>query len=233
MPGLYPPASSLLDRTVPPEPGLADTALRPGGRDDTVRRWCLPVLLAALVTAGAYTLGVRRASPQATALPGAVDIGFVRDMSIHHAQAVTLAMIALDRATVPAVRDLAEDIAMEQQREIGVMAAWLDQWNPPTTTAPPMSWMNHPTATAPGADPPMPGMATRADVARLAVSRGRQADAQFCRLMLAHHVGGLHMIEEVVERGQRPEVIRLAERMRTGQRREVALLQTLVAELDS
>jgi len=45
--------------------------------------------------------------------------------------------------------------------------------------------------------------------------------------------GGLHMIEEVVERGQRPEVIRLAERMRTGQRREVALLQTLVAELDS
>jgi len=86
---------------------------------------------------------------------------------------------------------------------------------------------------APGADPPMPGMATRADVARLAVSRGRQADAEFCRLMLAHHVGGLHMIEEVVERGQRPEVIRLAERMRTGQRREVALLQTLVAELDS
>jgi uncharacterized protein (DUF305 family) len=189
------------------------------------------MLLAALVAAGAYTAGVRRAATPAVR-EGSVDVGFVRDMSVHHAQAVTLAMIALDRATVPAVRDLAEDIVMEQQREIGVFAGWLEQWNlPATTTRPPMWWMRHAANAAPDADPPMPGMATRAEVARLAVTRGRAADAEFCRLILAHHVGGLHMIEEVIERGNRPEVIGLAQRMRTSQRREVTQLNTLLAEL--
>jgi uncharacterized protein (DUF305 family) len=67
-------------------------------------------------------------------------------------------------------------------------------------------------------------------VARLAVTRGRAADVMFCRLMLPHHLGALHMIDEVVERGRRPEVIALAEQMRAAQQREIELLNRLLAQ---
>ena len=188
-------------------------------------------LLAALVlAAGGYAVGAagsRFDAPRSDS----VDAGFLRDMVVHHEQAVTLAMIVLSRATLPAVREMAHDIATSQQQEAGLMTGWLQQWGlPVSTTAPPMAWMAHPTATAADADPPMPGMATRRDVARLAVTRGRAADVLFCRLMRPHHLGALHMIDDVVERANRPEVIAIAGQMRAAQQREIDLLNRLLAE---
>lgn len=190
----------------------------------------LPLLVAALMlTVGGYAVGTAGARPD-TPRGDSVDVGFIRDMIVHHEQAVTLAMIVLSRATLPAVRDMAHDIAASQQREAGLMTGWLQQWGlPDSTTAPPMAWMRHPAAAATDADLPMPGMATRRDVARLAVTRGRAADVLFCRLMLPHHLGALHMIDEVVERGRRAEVIALAEQMRTAQEREIEQLNRLLA----
>jgi len=197
-------------------------------------RWksaSLAVLVAVLLAGAGYAVGVSRSSPGPIE-PTPVDVGFVRDMVIHHGQAVSLAMIMAPRATDPAVREMAAEIAKTQQFEAGQMTGWLEQWGQPTsTTAPPMSWMTHAPVTAAGADPPMPGMATRADVARLAVTRGPAADLMFCRLMQPHHLGGLHMIDEVIRRGRRPEVIALAEQMRTTQQREIIQLNRLVAEL--
>jgi uncharacterized protein (DUF305 family) len=128
---------------------------------------------------------------------------------------------------------MADEIATGQQREIGLMAGWLQQWHlADSTTAQPMAWMAHRPAAAPDADPPMPGMATRRDVARLAVTRGRQPDLLFCQLMLPHHLGALHMIDDVIARGKRPEVIALATQMRTGQQKEIILLSRLLTELN-
>ena len=201
------------------------------GRRALVARSILAVLTAVLLVTAGYTAGASRSAPdQAPVSP--VDAGFLRDMVVHHSQAVTLAMIVVGRATVPTVREMAGEIAKTQQREAGTMLGWLQQWNQPaSTTAPPMAWMTHPPATAPRADPPMPGMATRRDVARLAVTRGRSADLQFCRLMVPHHLGGLHMINEVIARGSRPEVIALAEQMRTTQQREITQLNKLLNQL--
>ena len=189
------------------------------------------VLAAVLLGTAGYLLGASRSTADAPR-DGSVDVGFLRDMMVHHAQAVTLAMIVDRRATVPAVREMADEIATGQEREVGVMAGWLQQWGlPDSTTAAPMAWMAHPPTAAPGADPPMAGMATRREVARLAVTRGRHADLLFCRLMLPHHLGALHMIDDVVARGSRPEVIALAAQMRTGQQKEIALLNRLLTEL--
>jgi uncharacterized protein (DUF305 family) len=190
----------------------------------------VPAVVAAVVLATAgYLVGASFSAPDVPRA-GSVDVGFARDMAVHHSQAVTLAMIIVQRGTVPAVREMAEEIATTQQREAGVMTGWLQQWRLPTSTAAPaMAWMAHPPATAIAEDPPMPGMATRRDVARLAVTRGRSADLLFCRLMLPHHLGGLHMIDEVIARGSRPEVIALAEQMRADQQREINQLHQLLA----
>jgi uncharacterized protein (DUF305 family) len=200
-------------------------------RRRVILRRVTAVLAAILLGMAGYLVGASRPVPR-TPRDGTVDVGFLRDMIVHHAQAVTLAMIVDERATVPAVREMADEIATGQQREAGVMAGWLQQWGlPDSTTAAPMAWMAHPPAAAPDADPPMPGMATRRDVARLAVTRGRQADLLFCRLMLPHHLSALHMIDDVIARGTRPDVIALATQMRTGQQKDINLLNRIVAEL--
>jgi len=183
------------------------------------RRW-LAALTVVLTAVAGYTAGAWQAAPD---VPGetSADVGFLRDMSVHHAQAVTLAALALDRVAEPALRDMAEEIVTTQQREIGVMAGWLEQWGLPATSAQPaMSWMGHPAA-----DRPMPGMATREEVARFAVARGPEAARRFRELMVPHHLGGLHMIDEVLRRGSRPEVRALAGRMRAAQQREIDQLR--------
>jgi uncharacterized protein (DUF305 family) len=214
-----------------PRPSVRRPAIR---RTATARRSILStaaaVLAAVLLGTGGYVLGVSRSTPAPA--DGSVDVGFLRDMMVHHAQAVTLAMIVERRATVPAVRDMADEIAVGQEREIGVMAGWLQQWGlPDSTTAAPMAWMAHRPEAVPGGDPPMPGMATRSEVARLAVTRGPQADLLFCQLMRPHHLGALHMIDDVLARGRRPEVIALATQMRAGQEKEITLLNRLITEL--
>jgi uncharacterized protein (DUF305 family) len=207
-----------------PPPGAA--------RRRAIRHRAAAVLVAVVLVAAGYLLGASRSTPEVPR-DGTVDVGFLRDMMVHHAQAVTLAMIVDQRATVPAVREMADEIATGQQREVGMMAGWLQQWGlSDSTSASPMAWMAHPPAAA-AVDPPMPGMATRRDVARLAVTRGRQADLLFCRLMLPHHLGALHMIDDVVARGSRPEVIALAAQMRTGQQKEINLLNRLLTELNT
>jgi uncharacterized protein (DUF305 family) len=204
-----------------------------GHRRQAILRRVTAVLAGVLLATSGYLLGAARSTPEVPQA-ASVDVGFLRDMMIHHAQAVTLAMIVDRRATVPAVREMADEIATGQQREVGLMAGWLQQWGiPESTTAPPMLWMAHAPAAAPDADPPMPGMATRRDVARLAVARGRRADLLFCELMLPHHLGALHMIDDEVARGNRPEVIALAEQMRTGQQKEISLLNRLLTELNT
>jgi uncharacterized protein (DUF305 family) len=190
-------------------------------------------LVAAVLVASGYAVGVWRGSPRYPA-ETSVDVGFARDMSVHHAQAVTLSQLANVRATLPAVRELAHDIVLSQQREIGVMAGWLQQWGvPESTQTPPMSWMTHQFVPEPDSDPPMPGMATRHEEAAFAVTRGLDVDRQFCKLMLRHHVGGLHMISEAIGRASRPETRALAQQMQTDQRREIVLLQQLLDHVDS
>ena len=59
------------------------------------------------------------------------DVRFARDMSAHHIQAVEMSVTLLKRARDPAVRLLAQDIALTQQAQIGQMSGWLMAWGRP------------------------------------------------------------------------------------------------------
>lgn len=160
---------------------------------------------------------------------GSADVGFARDMSSHHAQAVELGMIAYQRGTTDAVRSLGGDIAITQQGQIGVMQTWLDTWGVPrNSNDPPMSWI-------PGGDEMvngnlMPGMATREEMNQLLAATGEQVDILFLQYMLRHHLGGIHMADEVLARDPSPPVRELAEAMKRGQEAEVIVLQDLLEE---
>ena len=158
------------------------------------------------------------------------EAGFARDMSTHHAQAVEMGMIAFQKASLPEVRALGGDIALTQKGQIGVMSTWLKDWGlDVNTTRAPMSWM--PNGQAELVNNLMPGMATREEVAKLNSATGKQVDILFCQYMLRHHLGGIHMVDDVLAQHPRPEVAELAQTMKQNQTAEVSVLRTLLTQL--
>jgi uncharacterized protein (DUF305 family) len=173
-------------------------------------------------------------------------------MQTHHAQAVEMALIVRDKTTDPTIRTIAYDIATTQQQQIGQMYAWLHQWNlPQTSTEAPMSWMTGTTGhsgmtghsptptdkaatgdTATGSMPTgtMPGMATPQDLDRLRNLTGKQAEALFLRLMIAHHQGGVTMAQAALDTATTSTVRTLASSIVTSQMAEIALMKGLLDE---
>jgi uncharacterized protein (DUF305 family) len=158
------------------------------------------------------------------------EAGFARDMSTHHAQAVEMGMIAYQKASLPEVRTLGGDIALTQKGQIGVMSTWLKDWGLDVNTSrAPMSWM--PNGQAELVNNLMPGMATRDEVKKLENATGKQVDILFCQYMLRHHLGGIHMVDDVLAQHPRPEVAELAQTMKQNQTAEVSVLRTLLTQL--
>lgn len=160
------------------------------------------------------------------------DAGFARDMSAHHAQAVEMGMIAYQKATLPEVRTLGGDIAITQQGQIGVMSAWLKEWGlSPNSSEPPMAWMADGQRALNGNL--MPGMATREEIAKLRSATGEEVDILFCQYMLRHHIGGIHMVDELLKHDALPSVKELAETMKRNQTGEIQVLRSLLSRLRS
>jgi uncharacterized protein (DUF305 family) len=180
----------------------------------------LLVALAALLLGG---LAGYRLGQAATPAADSVDVGFARDMSVHHEQAVQMAALAYDRSDDPVVRLLAFDILTTQQGQIGIMSGWLDAWGVPwTTTGPRMAWMGMPTEGL------MPGMATTAQLDALRDADGAAADVLFLQLMIPHHVGGVDMAREAAAQAERASVRQLAAAMAEAQTSEIAYMNELL-----
>ncbi|MGH9155998.1 MAG: DUF305 domain-containing protein [Acidimicrobiales bacterium] len=201
---------------------LVDTV----GELSPARRWDDPMVLVALaaIVVGALWLGslvVPRAPSETSA-----EVGFARDMSVHHAQGVGLAELIRSRTTDAEVRTLATDIALAQQAQIARMSGWLQAWGvEPTGSGHAMEWMDHPT------NAPMPGMATPADLASLGSlgSAGSgEMEVSFLRLMIRHHRGGVLMARAVLARTDHPKVATLARAVVAAQRAEVAAMDQML-----
>lgn len=159
------------------------------------------------------------------------EAGFARDMSTHHAQAVEMGMWAYQKATNDEVRQMGYDIALTQQAQIGMMSIWLKDWHlEPTGSRPKMAWMPDGTKEL-SPDGLMPGMATDDQLEQLHNATGKDVDILFCQLMLRHHLGGIHMIDGVLQESHNSMVRQLAQTMKNNQQADVATLQRLLTEL--
>jgi uncharacterized protein (DUF305 family) len=156
-----------------------------------------------------------------TPADGSVEVGFARDMSVHHAQAVQMADIIRARTSDPRVQILATDIVLTQQNQIGRFQAWLEAWGVrPTSLDTPMQWMGPGMQMNP--DGQMPGMATRADLAELSTLDVPAAEVKFLQLMIVHHYAGVAMAESALTLSKDPLVDRLADTIVSGQYAEIA-----------
>lgn len=184
-------------------------------------------------------------SDRIAAKVNATDVGFARDMSIHHQQAVELSQAILERNPRPEIALLAGDILLGQTEQIGQMHGWLRVWGQQLTgTEPAMSWMQ-PASGAPsmGAHVPgsgqhaatagtMPGMTTRAQINRLATLSRQQAERSFLKLMIAHHRGGVEMATAASATARSPAVLALANGIIAAQTAEIGVMEQLLDDLN-
>lgn len=181
----------------------------------------LPVVAALLTVLAGLVAGGLLLAPQPPTEDSA-DVGFARDMSRHHAQAVAMAEAIRERTQDPELRSLTQDIALTQQAQIGMMSAWLDGWGySQGGSGPAMAWMGMPTTGL------MPGMATPEQVAELRSLPVDQAEDRFLSLMVAHHAGGVDMAKAGVALAEDPQVVALAQGIAAAQTSEIEYLQSL------
>jgi len=200
------------------------------------------VLAAVLLIAGGF-LGGRLSAGTAGATPttDSAAAGFLRDMQVHHAQAVEMALLIRDRTDDETLRTIAYDMAVTQAGQSGQMYGLLDAWGlPQRSSQPAMTWIGLPTIDGSGGgghqmDPSapggMPGLVTDEQLAELRSAMGEPAVRLFLELMIAHHQGGLEMAEAVLARTAQPQVVALATGIETAQRAEITVMRDLLAKL--
>lgn len=192
-------------------------------------RWVLGGLAVVLLLGIGYVGGL--ITPTLTA-PGnnSPEAGFARDMSTHHAQAVSMGLLEIENGQNPDIKGLAHEIVTAQQAEIGTMQEWLTEWHLlPTSDQRRMAWMPGPPVQI--VNGLMPGMASTAEMNELTTTTGKAEDILFCQLMLRHHEGGIHMAEGIIELTGNSEVKALAQSMVAGQQAEILDLTNYLKQL--
>ncbi|MGI8867287.1 MAG: DUF305 domain-containing protein [Mycobacteriales bacterium] len=163
------------------------------------------------------TTGTPAAGPHNTQ-----DVSFATDMIPHHAQAVTMAEMALTKATDPNVKKLAASIKAAQAPEIASMSGWLSGWGKPVPSG--SMPMHH-------GGMSMPGMMSDDDMASLNKATGAAFDKLWLTQMIRHHQGAIMMARTEHADGQNPDAKTLARSISASQSREISQMTHLLSTL--
>lgn len=222
---------------------MADNVAVLAGGDDTAEHrdiWDnVAILLVAAAVIGAVLAGAGVWLLMRPDTPGntSVEAGFARDMSLHHSQAVEMALIIRDTTQNEEIRTLATDIILTQQTQIGMMRGWLGAWDLPLNSdEPPMAWADMSGMNMSGQDMTMSGglmvgMATADEIQAFRGMTGVEADREFLRLMIAHHKGGIMMATAALDASDNTDVRQLAQSIVNGQQAEIDLMESLLARI--
>ncbi|MBV2362596.1 DUF305 domain-containing protein [Streptomonospora nanhaiensis] len=196
------------------------------------RRAAVPLVIALPLVAAALVAGYLLGRP-VQPIDSSADAGFLRDMSVHHSQAVDMSLIVLEEADDQVMRTVATDILRTQQEQIGRMQGWLVQWDLPARGArPAMEWMAGHGHHGSAEDMPdrMPGMATEADLEDLRAAEGEDAEILYLQLMIEHHEGGIEMAEAGADLAGEQMVADFAAGMAEAQQSEIDLMEDMLRE---
>jgi uncharacterized protein (DUF305 family) len=162
-------------------------------------------------------------SPPVAQAHNQADIAFAQGMIPHHAQAIAMSKMAVQRAVSPQVKDLAARIQAAQQPEIDQMSGLLRAWNAPVpSTNNPMGGMMGQMHGA------MPGMMSGGQMQQLGQDSGAAFDRMFLEMMISHHQGAITMAKTELSNGQNPDARQLAQRIIDAQQREITEMQNLL-----
>lgn len=144
------------------------------------------------------------------------EIHWLSMMIEHHQGAVDMAKLVETRAMHSELKAIAQNIIRDQNREIGDMTNWLEQWY---NTEPMMGMMHE---SMHGGMSGMSGM----DMGTLERLTGDEFDKAFLMMMHEHHRGAIAMAELVPTRATHTELKTLGENIITAQEAEIQQFMT-------
>jgi uncharacterized protein (DUF305 family) len=168
------------------------------------------------------------------------DVRFMRDMIVHHEQALEMAALVPGRTERPTIHLLARRIELAQHDEIAFMRRWLLQRGeevPPDADAPHAEHHEHDAHRHhhPGRDhhahADMPGMLTPEQMERLAAARGEEFDRLFLEGMIHHHRGAIVMVADLFaspDAAQESDIYGFATHVDADQQAEIDRMQSLL-----
>jgi uncharacterized protein (DUF305 family) len=189
-----------------------------------------------IVQPGAPGTPSRKLPPTTRAtLPPAsqADVEFMKEMIMHHAQAVEMTALIPSHTKNPELASLGARISRSQSDEIKFMKRWLDARG--ESTAMPMPGM--PEMDIPQAEVMlMPGMLTPQQMEALRNATGNDFDRLFLSGMIQHHNGALTMVKELFNTagaGQDADIFTFATDADNTQRAEIKIMQNMLRNGDS
>ena len=158
------------------------------------------------------------------------DVAFATDMIQHHAQALAMVDMTMNRTLDSEVRALAEDIRAAQAPEIETMSDWLQNWGEDV----PETMRDHANAHNNGdlggmEHGDMPGMMTEEDMTSLEGARDAQFQAMWLEMMIRHHEGAIEMAEAEQEDGRYKPATDLARDIVASQSNEIETMRKLLS----
>ncbi len=157
------------------------------------------------------------------------DVAFASEMIQHHAQALTMVDLTLERPLSPEVQALAEQIRAAQGPEIETMADWLTEWGEDV----PETMRDHSNAEQDMGDMgdlgDMPGMMSGDQMAALEESGDAEFEALWLEMMVEHHEGAVQMAEAERSEGRYQPAVDLAGEIVSSQTDEIATMRDLLS----
>ncbi|MBX7494369.1 DUF305 domain-containing protein [Qipengyuania sp. 6B39] len=157
------------------------------------------------------------------------DVAFMQGMIVHHRQAVAMADLVEGRTNNDAIVKIAERIDASQKDEIGFMTKWLEDRGEKLEGDHAMH-MGH------GAHSLMKGMATPSQMDALAAANGTEFDRLFLKLMTAHHLGAVDMVDDlhkVPGSAYEPVMFEFTNEVVTEQKAEIDRMNSVAARLST
>lgn len=165
----------------------------------------------------------------------APDVRFASGMIQHHAQALAMIDLTVDRDLDPAFMVVVEAMRMAPGPEIESMTDWLTLWGEPI----PATVRDHVnaqegehdtegmTTDETGAD--VLGMMSDDEMSGLEAASDAEFQDMFLAMMIEHHEGAIEIAQTELEDGQFEPAISLAEEIATTQAAEIDTMQALLS----
>jgi len=176
--------------------------------------------LSALAVAGALVVGGcgdddTPSSSASGAGGNGVDRAFVADMISHHESAIEMAKIAKQRGESAFVKQLADDIASSQGKEIATMRREDDALELADVKRGSLGVPDH-----------MKGM----DDNPAKLKTADPFDPAFIKMMIPHHEGAIEMAKVELSKGEDPELKTLAQDIIDAQQHEITAMRKHLAD---
>lgn len=159
------------------------------------------------------------------------DVEFATAMIPHHAQALEMVAMTVERDLDPEVAALTEEIRGAQVPEVEQMSDWLTAWDEDV----PATSLDHANAHGDAHDQKglegtedMPGMMSAEDMEALESSSDADFQALWLEMMVEHHRGAVEMARAEQNDGEFADAVALAESIESSQTAEIERMESLL-----